>query len=142
MAPTVGRRILALRYIRDAALAPVVIGSATYYLALRLNLPYKPLLVLCSIVVGWPVKFSIWIRYESWRRTRRAHAIGAVAASESRGRSFGDIDIVQELQKTNRGGFIGEYLSLYRDVVGHSKSCAYHVYEIIRTHRRMGRCST
>lgn len=108
MAPRVGRRVLALRYIRDTVLTPTVIGLVTWYLATRFRLPYKPLLVICGIVVGWPAKFSLRVRYEGWRRARDARALGAVPALESRGKLFGDIDVVQEIQDMSHNGFIGK----------------------------------
>lgn len=111
MSPHVGRRILALRYIRDTVLTPTVIGLVTYYLASRFHLPYKPLLIFCGIIVGWPVKFSLGIRYETWRKARRAGELGAVPASESRGKLFGDIDVLQEVLEMSKNGFIGNSLS-------------------------------
>ena len=112
MDPCVERRVLAMRFIRKAILAPTAIGFATYYLALRFGLTYKPLLVLCGIVVGWPVKISLGVRYEGWRRTRKARALVAVTASESRGKLLCDVDIIQELQQMAKDGFIGEFICL------------------------------
>lgn len=111
MAPHVGRRALALRYIRDAVLTPTVIGFVTWYLASRFHLPYKPLVVVCGVVVGWPVKFSLKVRYDGWRRARRARELGAVTASEWRGKLFGDIDAARELLETSKNGVIGKCLS-------------------------------
>ena len=111
MAPYVGRRVIALRYIRDSVLTPAVIGLVTWYLASRFHLPYKPLLVVCGVVVGWPAKFSLKVRYDGWRRARRARALGAVPASELRGKLFGDIDAAQELLESSKNGFIGKFYS-------------------------------
>ena len=111
MVPLVGRRILALRYIRDTILTPAVIGLVTYYLATRFRLPYKPLLVVCGVAVGWPVKFSLKVRYDIWHRALRAKAFGAVPASVSRGKSFGDADVAREMQEMGRNGLIGKCLS-------------------------------
>lgn len=110
MAPHVGRQVLALRFIQKTILAPTAIGLAVYCLASRFGMTHKPLLVVCSVIVGWPIKFSLGVRYESWRRTRRARALGAVPASESRGKFFGDIDAIQEIQEVDKNGFIGEFL--------------------------------
>jgi hypothetical protein len=111
MAPHVGRRILALRYIRDAVLTPTVIGLVTWYLASRFHIPYKPLLVVCGVVVGWPAKFSLKVRYDGWRRARRARALGAVSAAELRGKLLGNVDAAQEMLETSRDGFIGKFLT-------------------------------
>ena len=108
MAPLVGRRILALRYIRDAVVTPTVVGLVTYYLTSRFRLPYKPLLVLGGVLVGWPAMFSLRVRYQGWCRARRAKALGAVPAPESRGKSFGDIDVAREIQDMGKNGFIGK----------------------------------
>ena len=111
MAPYVGKRVLALRYVRDSIIAPTVIGTVTYYLASRFGLPYKPLLVLGGILVGWPAKFSLMVRYQGWRRAYRARALGTVPAIESRGRWLGNIDVARELQDMSKNGFMGKYLS-------------------------------
>jgi hypothetical protein len=84
---------------------------AVYYLASRFELAHTPLLVACGIVVGWPVKVSLGARYERWRRMRRARALGAVPASELRGKLLGDIDIVWEVEEINKNGFVGEFLT-------------------------------
>ena len=114
MGPYVGKRVLAMWYIRKVILAPMAIGVAAHYLASRFGLSYKPLLVLCSIIVGWPVKISLGVRYEGWRRTLKAKALDAVTATESHGKLFCDIDILQELQRANENGFIGELICLAR----------------------------
>ena len=114
MAPLLGRRILGLQYIRDTILTPTVIGLVTYYLASRFRLPYKPLLVAFCVVVGWPVKFSLRVRYDSWRRARRARDFGAVSASESCGKLFGNADVANEMHEMSRNGLIGTFLSLTR----------------------------
>ena len=106
----VGRRILAMRFIRRIILAPTVIGFVAYHLASRFNLAYKPLLVLCGVIVGWPIKISLGIKYERWIRMRRAKAFAAVTASELRGKLLGDIDILQELQEFDKNGFLGEFV--------------------------------
>ena len=111
MAPHVGRRILALRYIRDTIFTPTAIGLVTWHLATRFHLPYKPLLIACCIFIGWPIKFSLRVRYESWRRARNARALGSVPPLESRGKLFGDIDIAQEIQEASKNGFIGKRVS-------------------------------
>lgn len=108
MASLTGRRVLAMRFIRRAILAPTAIGFATYHLASRFGLVYKPFLVLCSIIIGWPIKYSLGVRYEGWRRTRKAGTFGAVTASELRGKLFGDIDVLRELQEMDKNGFVGE----------------------------------
>jgi hypothetical protein len=107
--PNVGRRVLALRYIRDTILAPTVIGLIVHYLATRLDLPHKPFLVLCGIVVGWPVKFSLAVRCQGLHRTWKARALGAVPAFEIRGKLFGNIDTVQEVNEASKNGFIGGF---------------------------------
>ena len=99
-----------MRFIRKTILTPTAIGFAVYYLASRFRLAYKPLLVLCGIIVGWPIKVSLGARYGGWRRMRKARAIGAVPATEMRGKWFGDIDVVQELQRMAKDGFVGELL--------------------------------
>ncbi|KAF9650971.1 cytochrome P450 [Thelephora ganbajun] len=118
MTPHIGRRVLALRFIREIILAPTVIGFTIYYLAWQFGLTYKPLLVVGGVIVGWPIKFSLRVRYESWRRTRRASEIGAVTASESRGKLFGDIDVVQEVQEIDKNGFVGEWFATQHERVG------------------------
>ena len=115
MSPHTGRRLLALRIIQRIILAPTAIGLAVYYLASRFSLPHKPLLVTCGVVVGWPIKLSLAARYEGWRRTRRARALGAVTANESRGKLFGGMDVLQELQKADKSGFIGEFVRFVRN---------------------------
>jgi len=112
MAPHVGRRVLALQFLRKIVLAPTAIGFSVYFLASWFGVSYTPLLVLCGITVGWPIKFSLGVRYDGWRRTRRARALGVVPASESRGKLFWDIDLVQELQELDKNGFVGEFLSV------------------------------
>ena len=98
-----------MQFICKAVLAPTVIGSTIYYLASRFGLAYKPLLVLCGIVVGFPIKFSLGVNYGSWDRTRRARAVGAVPApSESRRNLLCGIDVLREIQEINKNGFIGE----------------------------------
>lgn len=118
MAPYVGRRVLALRYLRDTLVTPAVIGLVAYYLASRFSLPHKPLLVVCSIIVGWPAKFSLWVRYERWSRACRARTLGAVPAQEMPGKMFGCIDLVQEIQESSKNGFIGEWVTAQHEKVG------------------------
>jgi len=101
-----------VRFICKAILAPTVIGSAAYYLASRFGLAYKPFLVLCGIVVGWPVKFSLEVRYEGWHRACGAMALGAVTTSGSRRTLFSDIDVMREIQEISKNGFIGELILL------------------------------
>lgn len=108
MSSHVGKRVLALRYIRDTILAPTVIGLVTYYLVSRFRLPYKPLLVACGVIVGWPVKFSLRVRYQGWYRGYRARALGAVPSSEARGKLFGDVDVLQEIKESSKDGNIGK----------------------------------
>lgn len=105
----VGRRVLALRYIRDTFVTPAVIGLMVHYLAARFNLPHKPLLIACGIIVGWPAKFSLWVRFRGLHRAWRAKALGAVIATENRGKRFGDIDTIQELKDASANGFIGMF---------------------------------
>jgi len=111
-APQLGRRIFALRFVWGIFLAPTVIGLSTYYMASRFGLDYRPLLAICGIIIGWPIKFSLGVRYEGWRRTRNAMALAAVTASELRGKLFGDIDLLRDAQKANKTGFIGEFIRL------------------------------
>ena len=92
--------------IPSSILHPTVVGLVTYYLTSRFHLPYKPLLVLGGVLVGWPAMFSLRVRCQGWRRARRAKALGAVPASECRGRSFGDIDVAREIQDMGKNGFI------------------------------------
>ena len=108
------RRILALRFICEVILAPVAIGFTVYCLASRFGLAYKPFLVLCGVVVGWPIKYSLEVRYEDWRRMWKAKAIGAVTANEPGWKSFGGIDVVLEIQESIKNGFIGELICLGR----------------------------
>ena len=119
MGPYIGRRALAIRFIRGRILAPTAIGSIIYYLASRLDLAHKPLLVMCGVIIGWPIKFSLGARYEGWHRARRARVLGAVTASESRGKLFGDIDAVQEIQRINKNGFVGRFTRLVRERTYH-----------------------
>ena len=91
-------------------LAPTAIGFTIYYLTLRFGLAYKPFLVLCGVVVGWPIKYSLEAKYESWHRTWKARALGAVTASEPGGKSFGGMGALGEIQETIKNGFIGELL--------------------------------
>lgn len=119
MAPLVGRRVLALRYIRDSILTPTVIGLVTHYLASRFRLPYKPLLDLGGVLAGWAVIFSLRVRVRGWRRAYRARALGAVPAVESRGRLLGDIDVARELHDMSKNGFMGKYLSRHVERVSH-----------------------
>jgi len=100
-----------MHYVCRTILAPTVIGSAVYYLASRSGLTYKPFLVLCGIIVGWPIKISLGARYESWYRERRARASGAVVASQSRRKPF-SASALQELREINKNGFIGELTRL------------------------------
>jgi len=127
MAPHIGTRILALRFIRGIILTPTVIGLAIYYLASRFSLPYRPLLVVCGVVVGWPIKFSLRVRYEGWCRARRARTFAAVPALESRGRLFGDIDALHGVQEADKSGFVGEFSRLVRKpriaLVEHNSPC-------------------
>jgi hypothetical protein len=104
-----------LRYIRRMIVTPTFIGLAVYYLASRFRLPRKPLLVACGILVGWPVKFSLQVRYDGWRRARRAWGFSAITAPESRGKLLGDIDIIQELQEMESNGFLGTFMSCSAD---------------------------
>lgn len=63
---------------------------------------------MCGVVVGWPVKFLLEVRYEGWRRAHRARELGAVlAASGSRGKLLGDMDVAWEMREINKNGFIG-----------------------------------
>lgn len=110
-----GRRVLAIQFICKALLAPTAIGFTVYYLALQFGLAYKPLLALCGVIVGWPVKASLGVRYRGWRRTHKARAFAAVTASESRGKLFYDIDILQELRRMIKDGFIGELICFVRE---------------------------
>ena len=112
MAPHLRRRTLALDYIRQILLAPTAIGFAVYLLTWRFNISYRPLWVVCSITAGWPITFSLGVRCGSWRRARRARALGGVAAYESRGKMFADIDVIQEIQEMDKNGFIGQFLCL------------------------------
>ena len=112
MAPHVRRRVLALHFLRKIILAPTAIGFAVYFLASWFGISYIFPLVVCGVTVGWAIKFSLGVRYESWRRARRARALGAVPASESRGKLFGDMDLIQEIQETDRNGFVGESAEL------------------------------
>ena len=104
------RRVLAVRFICKTLLAPTVIGSAVYYLASRFGFAYKPFLVLCGIVVGWPVKFSLGVRYGDWYRRRRAMALGAVTAPGSRWELSNDMSVLRDMQEANKNGFIGELI--------------------------------
>lgn len=115
-----GRRILAIRFIRGIILAPMVVGFVAYYLASRFSFAYKPLLVLCGIIVGWPIKISLSIKYEGWRRMRKARAAAAVTASESRGRLLADADTLLELLEFNKNGFVGELICSARVVPYHT----------------------
>ena len=108
----VGRRVLAMRFICKTILAPTAIGCAVYHLASWFGLAYKPLLVLCGVIVGWPIKISLRVRYEDWRRTHKAKALSAVTASESPGKSFYDISALRELHRMDKNGFIGEFVCL------------------------------
>jgi len=101
-----------MRYICRTILAPTVIGSAVYYLASRFGLAYKPFLVLCSVVVGWPIGVSLGAGYDIWRREHRARAFGAVTASQSRWKPFSDIHLLRDLLGANKNGFIGELTCL------------------------------
>jgi len=112
MAPRLGRWLFALRFVWGIFLAPTVIGLATYYMASRFGLEYRPLLAICGIIIGWPIKFSLEVRYQGWRRTRNAKALAAVTASELRGKLFGDIDLLRDIQKANKNGFVGEFIRL------------------------------
>ena len=44
----------------------------------------------------------IGVRYGSWRRARRARALGAVPVFESCGKLFGDIDVIRKIQENER----------------------------------------
>ena len=110
MAPHIRRRVLAARFMCGIILAPTTIGFTIYYLASRFGLAYKPFLVLCGIVVGWPIKYSLGTKYESWRRTWKARALGAVTASEPGWKSFAGIGALREIQETVKNGFIGEFV--------------------------------
>lgn len=113
MATHIKRRLLALRFICGSMLAPTIIGSTVYCLASRFGVAYKPLLVLCGIIIGWPTKFSLGITYGAWHRARRAKAVGTVpASSELRWNLFSEIDVMRELQETNKNGFVGELIRL------------------------------
>jgi len=112
VAPHIRRRVQALRYICKTILAPTIIGSTVYYLAPRFGLAHKPFLVLCGIAVGWPIKISLGAGFEGWHRTRRARALGAVTAPESRQTLFGNLDVLREIQEINKNGFIGELVYL------------------------------
>ena len=103
-----------MRLICRAILAPMVIGSAAYYLASWFDFAYKPFLVLCGVIVGWPIKFILGIRYDGWHRTRRARAFGAVTPSEPRWKSSSHINIMGEIKEINENGFIGEFIFLGR----------------------------
>ena len=105
----VGRRVLAIRFIRKTISAPTAIGFAVYYLASWLGLTRKPLLVLCGVIFGWPIKASLGARYEGWRRTHKAKALAAVTASEPPGKLFGAISTLRELLRMGKSGFIGEF---------------------------------
>ena len=97
-----------MRYVCGTILTPTIIGSTVYYLASRFGLVYKPFLVLCSIVVGWPIKVSLGAGLEGWHRTHRARALSAVTAPQSRQKLFNDLDVLREIQEINKNGFIGE----------------------------------
>jgi len=112
MAPYVGRQVLALRFIRRIIVAPTAIGFAVYFLASRFDIPYKPLWAVGGIIIGSPIKFSLGVRYGSWRRARRARALGAVHAFESCGKLFGDIDVIRKIQENEKNGSVGEFLSV------------------------------
>jgi len=114
MAPHIKRRVLAVRFICRIILAPTAIGFTVYYLASRFGLAYKPLLVLCGIVVGWPIKYSLGAKYESWHRTWKARAFSAVTASEPGWKSFGGVGALGEIQETIKNGFVGEFVRLGR----------------------------
>jgi len=109
MAPHMRRRVLAARFVCGIILAPTAIGFTVYYLASRFGLVYKLFLVLCGVVVGWPIKYSLEVKYESWRRTWKARALGAVTASEPHWKPFG---VLGEIQETIKNGFIGELIPL------------------------------
>jgi len=110
MAPHIRRRLLAVRFICRIILAPTAIGFTIYYLASRFGLAYKPFLVLCGVVVGWPIEYSLEARYEGWHRTWKARAIGAVTASEAGWKSFGGMSVLGEIQETIKNGFVGEFI--------------------------------
>lgn len=112
MAANTRRRLLAVRFICGLVLAPTVIGLIVYHLASWFGLAYKPFLVVCGVIVGWPISFSLTVGYEGWRRTRNARAAGAVTASEPHWKSFGSIGVIQELQEITKNGFIGEPVCL------------------------------
>lgn len=114
MGPYVRRRVQAMWLVRRAILAPALIGLVVYYLTSRFSLAYKPLLILCGVIVGWPVKISLGIRYEGWRRAHRARELSAATASESRGKLFCDIDVLWELRRMDKDGFVGELICFLR----------------------------
>ena len=116
VAPHISKRLHAIRYICRIILAPTVIGSAVYYLTSRFGLTYKPFLVLCGIVVGWPITFSLGVKHEGWRRERRARAFGAVTAPQSRWKLFSDLDVLREIREINKSGFVGELTCLGCDL--------------------------
>ena len=101
-----------MRFVCRILLAPTAIGFAIYYLASWFGLAYKSFLVLCGIAIGWPIKYSLEVRYEAWRRTRKARALGAVTAPESGWKSFGGIGPLGEIQETVKNGFVGEFIRL------------------------------
>jgi len=123
MSPHVRRRVLAVRFICRIILAPTAIGFTIYYLASRFGLAYKPLLVLCGVVICWPIKYLLEVKYEGWRRTWKARALGAVTASEPDWKPFG---VLGEIQETFKNGFIGELIRLgsKQRVVEHSTLCS------------------
>ena len=109
VAPHISRRVHAIRYICRTILPPTVIGSVVYYLASGFG-AYKPFLVLCGIIVGWPIKVSLGAKFEGWRRARRARALGAVTAPQRHRKLFDNIEVLREIQEVNKNGFIGELM--------------------------------
>jgi len=55
---------------------------------------------------------------------RKARAFGAVSASESRGKLFGDVDALREVQETDKSGFVGKFSRFVRiALIEHNSLC-------------------
>ena len=101
-----------LRYIAKGALSctvPVIWGVALQQLlnrALEVNIPTW--IVLFGSPVALPVGAVIRLILRRWRDRRNAAAMGAQIVPKVKGKSFGNLDVVQKSKEVWMTGYLGE----------------------------------